>query len=332
MNITEETLIQRIRRRVPSSEGGVLRLGIGDDAALVRTPPGADWVVTSDPFIEDVHFLADTHAPDVVGYKALARATSDLAAMGAQPQLFLLNLTIPASRTGRWLEGMLTGMGRAARKFRLRLAGGDTSQGPKSSPTISLHVTVLGSVERGRELRRTGAQPGDAVFVSGPLGAAQLGLELILHGRHRETRWKKLLAPQFHPVPAILLGQWLAHQRIASAAMDLSDGLSSDLPRLCKASAVGARIYAEKLPCVVVPRELRPLKLDALTLALHGGEDYGLLFTVPARSAPRIPNTFHGTTLTHIGEIVRGRGVSLVDARGKISPLKPRGWDHFRTR
>jgi thiamine-monophosphate kinase len=330
MKPTEEKLIKRIRRRIPSAEGGVLRLGIGDDAAILRTPSGVDWVVTTDPFIEDVHFLADAHEPAVVGYKALARATSDIAAMGAQPRLFLLNLTIPASRTGRWLDGMLTGMALAARRFGLRLAGGDTAQGPRKNPKIALHLTVLGLMERGRELRRSGAQPGDAIFVSGPLGAAQLGLELVLHSMHRQKRWSHLLLPHFHPVPAVSLGQWLARTRIASAAMDLSDGLSSDLHRLCQASAVGAHIEAEKLPCVVVPRQLQSLKLTRLTLALHGGEDYGLLFTVPQRKAARIPKTFRGTPLTRIGEIVRGRGVKLVDAHGKATRLEPHGWDHFR--
>ena len=133
---------------------------------------------------------------------------------------------------------------------------------------------------------------------------------------HRQARWKNLLAPQFYPVPALKLGQWLV-QRGVAAGWIFRMGLSSDLHRLCKASGVGARIYAEDIPCVRVPRELAPLKLDALTLALHGGEDYGLLFTVPKRLAARIPQRFGGTPLTRIGEIVRGRGVTMIDARWK---------------
>jgi thiamine-monophosphate kinase len=330
MKITEERLIERIRRRVPSATGGLLRLGIGDDAAVLRAAAGAEWVVTSDPFIEDVHFLTKAHAPQVVGYKALARATSDLAAMGAHPEVFLLNLTIPANRTGRWLDGMLAGLARAARKFGLRLAGGDTAQSPRENPKVAIHITVMGTARRGRVLQRSGARAGDVIFVSGPLGAAQLGLELILRGRQRQVRWKNLLAPQFYPVPTLDLGQWLARRGIASAAMDLSDGLSSDLHRLCRASGAGARIYAEELPGVAVPAGLRSLRLDALTLALHGGEDYGLLFTVPRRRAARIPKKFGGTKLTRIGEMVRGRGVTLVSTNGKSSALEPRGWDHFR--
>src|SRR3990170_3060299 len=144
MNIGEDKLIERIRRRIPSAEGGLLRLGIGDDAAVVRPAPHADWIISCDQFLEDVHFLAAAHPPEVVGYKALARATSDLAAMGARAQFFLLSLTIPAERAGRWLDRMLTGMARAAQQLGLRLAGGDTAQSPRSNPKIGLSITVIG--------------------------------------------------------------------------------------------------------------------------------------------------------------------------------------------
>lgn len=331
MKTGEENLIARVRRQIPSSEGGVLSIGIGDDAAVLRAPPGADWVITSDPFLEDVHFLANAHAPQVVGYKALARASSDIAAMGARPELFLLNLALPANRTGLWLDRMLSGMARAARKFGLRLAGGDTAQSSRENPKIALNITVLGTARRGRVLRRDGARPGDAIFVSGRLGGAQLGLELILRGMHRQSRWKHLLAPQFYPVPALQLGQWLAQGGRASAAMDISDGLSSDLHRLCGASGVGARIYAEKIPRAAVPDELRALHLDELTMALHGGDDYGLLFAVPKGAAARIPKRFRGTALTRIGEIVRGRGLVLIGPNERSFPLERLGWDHFRS-
>jgi len=332
MKIGEDTLIERIRRRIPSAEGGLLQLGIGDDAAVLRPAPGADWIVTCDQFLEDVHFLAEAHPPEAVGYKALTRATSDIAAMGARPQLFLLSLVLPMERTGRWLDGMLAGMARAARKYGLRLAGGDTAQSSAGNPKIGLSITVIGEAERGRTLRRSGARAGDAIFVSGRLGAAQLGLELVLRGLHRERRWKRLMAPHYYPALALDLGQWLARHRLVSAMMDISDGLSIDLHRLCRSSGVGARIHATQIPCVTVPNELRALRLNALRLALDGGEDYALLFTVPKRLAARIPRAFRGTKLTCIGEMVRGRGVKLIAADGKSSPLEPLGWDHFRQR
>lgn len=331
MKTGEENLIERIRRRIPSAGGGLLQMGIGDDAAVLRAPAGFDWVVTSDPFLEDVHFLAAAHPPEVVGYKALARASSDIAAMGAEPEIFLLSLAIPANRTGRWFDQMLAGMAHAAKRFGLRLAGGDTARSIGSRPKIALNITVMGLARRGRFLRRSGARPGDVIFVSGRLGGAQLGLELILRGMHRQARWKRLLLPQFYPVPALELGRWLAQSGAASAAMDISDGLSSDLHRLCRASGAGARIYAEKLPCVELPRQLRALRLDALSMALHGGEDYGLLFTVPGRRAARIPKRFRGIELTHIGDIVRGDELTLV-GQGEERVLKPLGWDHFRAR
>jgi thiamine-monophosphate kinase len=332
MKLNEESLIERIRRRVPSAPGGLLRVGIGDDAAVLHAPAGREWVITCDSFLEDVHFLSEAHPADVVGYKALARATSDIAAMGARPEVFLLDLAIPPARTGRWLDAMLGGMARAAREFGLRLAGGDTSQGSRANPKIALTLTVLGTVKNGRALLRRGARPGDSIFVSGNLGEAQLGLELLLRGMHRDARWKNLLRKQFCPVPAIALGQWLADKRLASGAMDLSDGLSSDLNRLCKASGVGARIHAERLPCVAVPGAPHGLGLSEQTLALHGGEDYGLLFTVPKRAVNHIPPHFRGVALTRIGETTRGRQVTLIAPDGKRTRLEPRGWDHFRTK
>jgi thiamine-monophosphate kinase len=332
MKIGEDTLIERIRGRIPSADGGLLQLGIGDDAAVLRPSRGADWIVTCDQFLEDVHFLAAAHPPGAVGYKALARATSDIAAMGARPRLFLLSLVLPMERTGRWLDGMLAGMARAARQYGLRLAGGDTAQSPARGPRIGLSITVIGEAERDRALRRSGARADDAIFVSGRLGAAQLGLEMVLRGLHRERRWKRLLAPHYYPALALDLGRWLARHGLASAAMDISDGLSIDLHRLCRSSGAGARIHEQQIPCVAVPGELRALGLDARKLALDGGEDYALLFTVPKARVARIPRVFRGTKLTRIGEVVRGRGVKLVAADGKASPLEPRGWDHFRQR
>jgi thiamine-monophosphate kinase len=332
MVIREDALIERIRRHLPAATGGGLRTGIGDDAAVLRPSPSQDWILSCDQFIENVHFLARAHPPEAVGYKALARATSDLAAMGARPRFFLLSLELPAQRTGRWLDGLLAGMARAARRFGLILAGGDTACSTGSQARAALNITVLGTVAAGRAVLREGAQPGDAIFVTGRLGAAQLGLELILRGLDRRRRWRQLLMAQFFPAIHVELGRWLAAGRLASAMMDLSDGLSIDLHRLCRASGVSARVEEGAIPCIVVPEALRALGLNALSMALHGGEDYALLFTVPRRHLPRIPRAFRRTPLARIGEIVRGRGVQLVRADGRASPLAPLGWDHFGKR
>jgi len=343
MALTEDKLIERIRRRIPSSADAVLRLGIGDDAAVLRPVRGTEWALSCDQFIEGVHFLVEAHPPEVVGYKALARATSDLAAMGARPRFFLLSLMLPASRTGRWLDRMLTGMSRAARRFGLTLAGGDTAasigrsagrSGRKAAGGVALNLTVMGELEAGCGVSRSGARAGDAIFVAGELGAAQLGLEIILRGMHRQRRWRHLLTPHYYPKLGIEIGRWLVRHQMASAMMDLSDGLSTDLTRLCRASRVGARIAEQSLPAVSVPEALCAKGIDARALALHGGEDYGLLFTVPKRWASRLPRLLYGTRITRIGEIVRGRGVNngveLIAANGRSTPLEPKGWDHFR--
>jgi thiamine-monophosphate kinase len=350
---TESEIIERISRglannRATSYEVAALRLGIGDDAAVLRGAflarrgrSADDLVLSCDAFLENVHFLAEVHPPDAIGYKALARATSDLAAMGASPRFFMLSLVLPASRTGVWLDELIKGMGRAAREFGMVLIGGDSSQ----NSTVIMNMTVGGDVADGRALTRSGARPGDGVYVSGTLGAAQLGLELILRGLHRDKRWKRLLEPHLRPKIQLDLGRWLVGARrgrsMASAATDTSDGLSTDLTHICEASGVSARIFAARIPVVSVPKQLARLKLNPLELALHGGEDYQLLFTVPAAQEARIRRAFRGVPMTKIGEIiasrkirgkksVHGSSVELIGADGSATPLSPRGWDHFK--
>jgi thiamine-monophosphate kinase len=329
----ENQLIQRIARAIPSRSAGQgkssLRLGIGDDAAIVAPGRNTEWVLSCDAFLEGVHFLGDRHPPDSVGYKSLARATSDLAAMGATPRLFLLTLALPARRTGAWLDGFLRGMGRAARSLRICLAGGDTTK----ARSVSISITVLGEIPAGRAVRRSGARPGDVIYVSGTLGRAELGLHLIRTGLGRERRFRHLLRPHLYPQIRLEMGAWLAQRRTASAMMDLSDGLSSDLARLCAASGVGARLHADRIPRIS-PRLAGPLatlRLDPLQLALHGGDDYELLFTVSPRRVKSLRNAPGFRRLTAIGEITRGKRIILVAPNGSAAPLAPRGWDPFRT-
>lgn len=331
MRIVEDELIERIRRRIPSSEGGALQLGIGHDAALIHSRH--DLVVTCDQFLEGAHFLVDKHPPASVGYKALIRATSDVVAMGARPRFFLLSLALPVERAGAWLNEMISGMARASKLLGLRLAGGDTARSPGKRGRVALNLMVLGEVQKGHKIGRAGARPGDGIYVTGILGRAQLGLELLLRGKARHRKYRRFLVPHYYPVLPLDLGLWLGRNDLPSAMMDISDGLSTDLARLCKASGVGARIYATHIPIVRVPGSLPQMPaLASLTLALHGGEDHGLLFTVRRRMVPRIPRIFGRTRITRIGEIVRGSEVSLVGPRGEVSWLTPRGWDHFAKR
>lgn len=326
----ESQLIHRLAKVIPSAgiggDGKGLRIGIGDDCAVLRPLAGRDLVLSCDTSLEGVHFHAHNQPPESVGYKSLARATSDLAAMGARPNFFLLTLALPNQETRGWLDRLAKGMARGAREFRMLLIGGDISR----ADSTMISITVLGRVTPGKALLRSGARPGDLIYVSGNLGAAQLGLELVLRGLSGNSTWKRLLRPYFYPKIRLKLGQWLTERQVASAMMDLSDGLSMDLPRLCKASGVGARIIEAKIPQIRIPGALSKQRFDPLALALHGGEDYELLFTVPPRFVNRLRNAPAGTSLRHIGEITKNRKVLLIAGDGTASSLPALGWDHFR--
>lgn len=339
----EGQLIQRLTRmirskvtraRSPHSQlDSRIILGTGDDAAILLCSRDAEEVLTCDAFLEGVHFLANLHPADSVGYKALARATSDVVAMGATPRTFLLTIAVPARQTGTWLDQFSKGMARAARELGVRLIGGDTTKASK----VFISITVLGDAARGRAIRRSGARPGDLIYVSGRLGQAALGLELVRRARNgnsqRET-WQRV-ACERHLYPRIRaeLGAWLGKHRIPSAMIDISDGLSTDLARLCVASGVGARLSAERLPCVEIPATARKPAaphLDPLRMALHGGEDYELLFTVPPGKAKRLRQAPGHSLLTPVGEITRQKQIVLVGSNGRTTRLDPEGWDPFR--
>jgi thiamine-monophosphate kinase len=336
--VSEDQLIERVRRlflstRARGLPGGRLkndglRTGIGDDAAVLRPGAGTEWVVTTDAFLENVHFLRKVHPPKAVGYKALARATSDLAAMGARSRYFFLTLGLPEACTGAWLDDFLDGMARAARRFGLTLAGGDTTK----YRVVVTSLTILGEIDRGQAILRSGARPGDLLCVTGRLGEAELGLRLIQRKLHRQRRWTKLLKKHFYPEPRLAVGEWLAAHRYATSMIDTSDGFSTDLGHVCEASGFGAIVWAPKIPKVKIPAELQRLGLEPLDLALNGGEDYELLFTVPKKQAARLPRNLGGIPITVIGEITRPEKVLVVDANGQSRPLGPRGWDPFRKR
>jgi thiamine-monophosphate kinase len=301
-------------------------VGIGDDAALLAAEPGHQVILTCDWFLEGTHFLADKHPADAVGWKCLARALSDIAAMGGKPRCFLLGLAISQERTGRWLADFLRGLKRAATRFSCPLAGGDTTR----QDEVLINVTAIGELRAGRAVLRSGARPGDAIFVSGRLGEAELGLRLLRASKRRAQSNTEAMKKHLYPEPRLALGRWLANHRLASAMMDLSDGLSSDLPRLCSASKVGARIDVANLPSVRVSSKSQSSPFDPITLALDGGDDYELLFTVRSRNVRRIPSWFKGIPLTRIGQIVSGRKLNLVWPDGREESLLARGWDPFR--
>ncbi|MGB7731095.1 MAG: thiamine-phosphate kinase [Candidatus Acidiferrum sp.] len=322
MSGRENELIQRISALLGGRRrgGGSVALGIGDDAALWVPTAGREVVLTCDWFLEGTHFLRGKHPADAVGWKCLARAVSDIAAMGGMPRCFLMSLALPTTLTGKWLDHFLSGLRRAAKELHCEPAGGDTTRRKE----VLISLTVIGEVSRGEAILRSGAAVGDAIYVSGTLGEAELGLRMLRRGRGVAKATNAALRKQLYPRPRLELGQWLAEKRLASAMMDLSDGLSTDLPRLCAASGVGARIEGDSLPLSsLVARG------GATKLALYGGDDYELLFAVKRRDESRLPRKFRGLRLTRIGEITRERRILVVDD-GRSVALRSGGWDPFR--
>jgi thiamine-monophosphate kinase len=325
----ESDVLRKIERAFRPQRAGAnssLRVSIGDDAALVRLDSNNEEILTCDWFLESTHFIRDKHPADSIGWKCLARAVSDVAAMGGWPKCFLLSLALPESHTGQWLDQFLGGLRRVSRKLKCPLAGGDTTRRDE----ILINITVVGAVARGRAVLRSGARPDDIIYVSGSLGEAEAGLRKVRSAQGRVNPKAAELKKHLYPVPRLELGQWLAEKRIASAMMDLSDGLSSDLPRLCEASGVGAKIAAALLPLPKSSSGLERKQSDLLQLALHGGDDYELLFTASRERAKKVPRNFRGLALTQIGEITSARKILLVEGIGQERKLVAGGWDPFR--
>jgi thiamine-monophosphate kinase len=330
----ELELLRRIRERSRLRRGG-LRLGIGDDCAILRARPGEEIVVTTDLSIDGRHFLLSSHPPESVGYRSLARGLSDLAAMGARPLAAFLSLGLPReltvadSRRKPWIDRFYDGLLSLANSMKSPLAGGDLAE----SPLALADIVLVGAVAQEQALLRSGARPGDALYVTGALGGASAGLAQFtrLAARHPArsfripSRLGAILQPHLYPQPRIAQGLWLQKRQIASAAIDISDGLSIDLSHLCEESGMSAEVDASAVPVA---------SGATLDQALHGGEDYELLFT--ARPAARLPRAYAGVPITPIGRIVRQRRPGspqiLLRTPEGLLPLAPRGWEHFSSK
>jgi thiamine-monophosphate kinase len=293
---SESELTRRLAALAPIPPGSPIELGIGDDCAIYRTPK-EDLLFTADMLIEGVHFLRETHSARDVGHKALARSLSDIAAMGGLPRFCLVALCVPEWADDRWVDGFFKGLNALALETGTALAGGDLSHGEK----LACDVTVCGTVPRGKALLRSGARPGDQIYVSGPLGRP----------------WQRHLRPE----PRLAAGRLIRETLHATAAIDLSDGLSLDLHRLCLASGVAAEIAN--------PPRFRGASVEQ---ALHEGESYELLFTLNPRvgraGSPRaIGNRPERAKLVRIGTILKGPP-GEVRHNGLLLPAL--GYDHFR--
>jgi thiamine-monophosphate kinase len=317
----EFRLIDRIRERTAQPRDDV-RLGVGDDAALLAVPAGQELAVAIDTMVEGVHFPAGTAGADI-GWKALAVNLSDLAAMGATPAWALLALTLPRPDAD-FVDGLAEGFAQLARPYRLALVGGDTTRGP-----LALSVAVHGFVPPGQALTRAGAQVGDAVLVTGSLGDAAAGLRCLQSRMDIQTPARDFLVNRLNrPAPRVAAG--LALRQRASACIDVSDGLLADLGHIGEASGVGVEIDA-----ALLPRSPALLGLfdetAARDFALAGGDDYELCFTVPAARLAEVQADLArlGCGATRIGRIVAGEGVRVRDADGHWLEPGRAGWDHF---
>jgi thiamine-monophosphate kinase len=316
-------------------------LGIGDDCAILRAPRGHEILVTTDFTLEGRHFRREWHSPESVGHRALARGLSDLAAMGASPLAAFLSLALPAemlsTAAGRkWATRFFAGLRGLAGQHKVPLAGGDTSESPCG--LVLADIVLVGSAPEGRALRRSGGRTGDVLYVTGGLGGAAAELA-EMEQRDRKGKRQPTLSPkagkdgppgfvthpQVYPQPRIDVGLTLLRRRLATAAIDLSDGLSTDLGHLCLESGLGAEVLEDALPIHPLAAKFGPAR--GLESALNGGEDYELLFA--ARPSVRVPRSVAGVGITRIGRLVRGSGVMLIDSAGRGRKLEPGGWEHF---
>ena len=327
----ENQLVARFRDLAgPHLSGGVV-VGPGDDAAVLRAPGGRLLLLTCDMMVEDIHFRRAWATPEQIGWKAMAQNLSDIAAMGGEPAAAVASLSAPDDLSSDSLDRIAQGLISAASEYGASLVGGDLvgSPGP-----IAVDVAVMGWVEEDHLLLRRGARPGDAILVTGSLGASAAGLALLQQGLADDPSPEAARALHAHrqPVPRLAEARAIAASHLATAMMDLSDGLADDLPRLCAESGVGARVFARRLPihpaCLVLAFRLGK---DSLALAITGGEDYQLLFTCPPDAVDALAaavSSAAGTAVTVIGDVTEERGVSFLDPDGRV--IEPgAGFDHF---
>lgn len=323
--LNEHTLIEHIGRAskaaLPTRRTSVARIvkGIGDDCAVLDLPSGYETLVTTDFSIEGVHFRREWHPADTVGHRCLTRGLSDIAAMGGQPVAAFLSLAVPSDTPSRWIEQYLDGMLRLAKKHGVTLAGGDTAQSPSG---VLADINVVGIVPAGEAILRSGAHPHDRIYVTGELGAPVALLEEMYATPKRKFRPASYPA-HFYPEPQLAVARYLREHKIPSAMIDISDGLSTDLGHICEESGVGALLRANAIPAASLNRHEVELRH-----ALHGGDEYQLLFTAPAKQ--RVPSTIAGVPITLIGYITEDAGEILIEyENGNAAELERGGWQHF---
>lgn len=321
---SEFELIEKIRSRSASSK-------IGDDCAVIPKDSQTDLVMTTDLLIEDIDFRLQWTRPEFIGHKALAVSLSDIAAMGAAPVWSMLSIGVPEKIwQSDFVEKFYEGYFRLAEKFDVELIGGDVSKTPDK---IVVDSIVAGEVKKNKAILRSGAKDGDLIFVTGELGGAAAGLKLLEDGIRFESNdktWgKNLLLKQLQPFPQVTVSKLLSENDLATAMIDLSDGLSSDLAHICRESKVGAKLFSEKIPFdknIDKAAESFDAKLD---YALHGGEDFELLFTANPKKFFEYEKRFNSRKYFCIGEITANEEIIELVYKDKTVILQPKGFRHF---
>ncbi len=319
-SLRERELVSSIREEFSAKRRNLV-LGIGDDAAAIGGPRGL-WLLTTDLLIEDVHFVSRLHPPRYLGRKSLNVNLSDIAAMGGTPRFALLGLALRKGLEKAWVREFFGGLKESAEESGVSLIGGDIS----TARRIAISITAIG--EAGTFIRRKGARPGDLIFVSGYLGDAAAGLRLLRRGCRlgQNRRTDHLLRAFLDPPPQIALGRALSRHKAANAMIDTSDGLSVDLLHLCEESGTGAEVDLDKLP---LSSAIRKFEKRPERLALHGGEDYQLLFAVGPVKAGIIARLAKRFQIRQIGRMTRRKGIFVIDRRGRRRPLKAGGYEHL---
>jgi thiamine-monophosphate kinase len=333
--LSELALIRLIRDANISAAPGLIQ-GIGDDCAVFTTP-GAEagagkWLITTDTLVDKVHFDLRYHPPELLGRKCMAVNFSDIAAMGGYPRFALLSLCLPLSLSDKWLQSWLSGVSAMLAEHGCVLIGGDTVRGTE----LVISVTVIGEAGGNEILYRSGAKPGDTVYVSGPLGSAAAGLALFQKaedaGERPAVRWQALLDAHLDPAPLVQLGQQLSRSGCVTAMQDISDGLATDLAHICQESDVGAVVHARRLPALPSLDDAAAfLGQEKLDLMLKGGEDYQLLFTIPSGREKEVEEKIKQTLdfpLFAVGVIVEGQGVVLEKNDGSRQNITFQGYEH----
>ncbi len=333
--LDEFALIARLSRDLPS-RADVL-LGVGDDCAILDLPGDMLLLTTCDSQVEGVHFTLETSSPQQTGRKALAVNLSDIAAMGGEPRYALISLILPPQFSPAVLDGVYAGLREEAERYATAIIGGNVSGVGKAGPLI-IDITLIGAVERGHALTRSGARVGDTLFVTGSPGDSAAGLYTLLHSElpYPQAAQEHVRAAHRTPQPRVREGRALAQlgPQIVTAMLDISDGLSGDLAHLCTGSKVGARIEATRLPLSPALHAIATCAgRDPLDYALHGGEDYELLFTVAPgheQSVREAIQSTTGTPITAIGTILPSeQGMKLLHADGREEPISVQSWNHL---